>query len=60
MTIYQDATEMIGKTPLLRLGRLAKEHGALLVIINRNETALDDMADILLRGETGEILPALN
>ncbi|MCJ7624591.1 MAG: cysteine synthase A [Anaerolineaceae bacterium] len=26
MTIYQDATEMIGKTPLLRLGRLAKEY----------------------------------
>lgn len=26
MTIYQDATEMIGKTPLLRLGRLSKEH----------------------------------
>ena len=26
MTIYQNATEMIGKTPLLRLGRLAKDH----------------------------------
>jgi NAD-dependent deacetylase len=38
---------------------LAKRNGALLVIINRNETALDEIADVLLRGETGKILPDL-
>jgi NAD-dependent deacetylase len=38
---------------------LARRNGAFLVIINRNETALDDMADVLLRGETGKILPGL-
>lgn len=37
----------------------AKQGGALLVIVNRNETALDEFADVLLRGEAGEILPRL-
>jgi NAD-dependent deacetylase len=38
---------------------LAKRNGALLAIINRNETALDDLADALLHGEIGTILPNL-
>jgi len=38
---------------------VAKENGALLAIINRNETALDQYADVLLHGETGAILPQL-
>ncbi|MFC1671933.1 NAD-dependent deacetylase [Planctomycetota bacterium] len=38
---------------------LAKQNGALLVIVNRNETALDDMADAVIQGEIGTILPEL-
>lgn len=35
---------------------IAKRCGATLVIINREETALDDDADIVLRGDIGDIL----
>ena len=35
---------------------LARRSGALLAIINREETALDDEADIVLRGDIGDIL----
>jgi len=38
---------------------LARRNGALLAIVNRNETALDDLADVLLQGEIGSILPSL-
>lgn len=58
--IFIAAGSSLAVHPAASLPVLAKEHGALLVIINRNETALDDLADILLRGETGEILPGLN
>jgi NAD-dependent deacetylase len=35
---------------------LARRHGAHLVIINGEETPLDDEADLVLRGDIGEIL----
>lgn len=35
---------------------LARKRGATLVIVNRDETALDDDADIVLRGDIGDIL----
>ena len=35
---------------------LARRNGAILAIINREETALDDEADIVLRGDIGDIL----
>jgi len=35
---------------------LAKENGARLVIINREETALDAAADLVVRGSIGEVL----
>jgi NAD-dependent deacetylase len=38
---------------------LAKAAGARLVIVNGEPTAFDDMADAVLRGPIGEILPAL-
>lgn len=38
---------------------LAQRNGAQLVIINRDETALDDEADLVLRGDIGDILEAL-
>lgn len=57
--VFIAAGSSLAVQPAAGLPALAKKHGALLVIINRNETALDDLADVLLHGETGEILPEL-
>ena len=38
---------------------IAKQSGARLIIVNAEETAYDYMADALLRGSIGEILPAI-
>lgn len=38
---------------------LAKEHGATLVIINRDPTPLDAVADLVIHGEIGSVLPSL-
>ena len=38
---------------------LAKEAGARVVIVNAQETPMDEIADAVLRGSIGEILPAL-
>ncbi len=38
---------------------LAKQGGARLIIVNRTETPLDDIADIVLREEIGKVLPAI-
>jgi NAD-dependent deacetylase len=43
-------------TPAADLPRLAKERGARLVIINRDPTPLDSIADATLRGLSGELL----
>jgi NAD-dependent deacetylase len=45
--------------PAAALVPIAKRNGARLVIVNGEETAYDDMADVVLRGPIGEILPAL-
>ena len=34
----------------------AKEHGATLVIINKDPTPLDDIADLVIRASAGEVL----
>jgi NAD-dependent deacetylase len=39
---------------------IAKRHGALLAIINRDETPLDDLADFNERGSIGEFFKELN
>jgi NAD-dependent deacetylase len=38
---------------------VARMSGARVVIVNGSETAMDDLADAVLRGQIGEILPAL-
>lgn len=43
--------------PVAGLPRRAKEHGATIVIVNREPTACDGLADVVLRGQAGEILP---
>jgi NAD-dependent deacetylase len=57
--VFLAAGSSLAVQPAASLPVLAKQNGALLIIINRNETALDHVADVLLRGETGQILPEL-
>lgn len=38
---------------------LAKQAGARVVIVNGEPTAMDDVADVVLRGPIGELLPAI-
>ncbi len=45
--------------PVAGLPSLAKKHGAKIAIVNSDPTACDRLADILLRGRAGEILPAV-
>lgn len=45
--------------PAAQLPQIAQQRGASLVIIDRAETALDEMADVVIRGEAGEILTGL-
>lgn len=58
-----DAMICIGSSlivyPAADLPALAKRAGALLIIVNRDPTGLDDWADHVLRGQAGEILPLL-
>ncbi len=45
--------------PAASIPRLAKAAGARLVIVNREPTPLDGIADAVVRGEIGAVLPAL-
>ena len=45
--------------PAASIPRIAKQAGARLVIVNRDETALDNLADLVVRGEIGTVLPAV-
>ncbi len=46
--------------PAASLPRLAKASGATLVIINKTETPLDDLADIVIRRPIGETMRAVS
>ena len=45
--------------PAASLPRAARRAGARLIIVNRDPTPLDGMADAVVRGEIGAVLPAL-
>lgn len=45
--------------PAAALPVVAKRAGARLIIVNRDPTPLDQAADAVLRGEIGQVLPAL-
>ena len=45
--------------PAASLPRLARAVGASVIIVNRDPTPFDDIADIVVRGEIGAVLPAL-
>ena len=47
-------------TPAADLPVIAKEHGARLVIINRDPTPLDYFADAILRDPIGAVLTAID
>ena len=42
--------------PAAQLPQIARDRGAKLVIIDRAETALDRLADVIIRGEAGTVL----
>ena len=45
--------------PAASLPSLAKENGARLVIVNREPTPLDDLADIVIAGKSARSCPKL-
>ena len=45
--------------PAASIPRVARQAGARLVIVNRDPTPLDGLADAVVRGEIGAVLPAL-
>ncbi|MHA1377927.1 MAG: NAD-dependent protein deacylase [Candidatus Helarchaeota archaeon] len=45
--------------PVANLPNIAKSNGAKLVIINDEETPKDHLADIIIRGKIGEIMPKI-
>lgn len=60
LSAVADAMVVVGSSlvvyPAAQLPQIAKQRGAALIIIDRAETALDDLADIVIRGEAGAIL----
>jgi NAD-dependent deacetylase len=63
LTAACDAFLAVGSSlvvqPAAGLPRRARRLGATLVIVNREPTPLDDLADAVLNGEAGVLLPAL-
>jgi NAD-dependent deacetylase len=63
LTVTCDAFVAVGSSlvvqPAAGLPRLAGRLGAALVIVNREPTPLDHLADAVLHGEAGTLLPAL-
>jgi NAD-dependent deacetylase len=63
LTAGCDAFVAVGSSlvvqPAAGLPRMASRLGATLVIVNREPTPLDHLADVVLRGEAGTLLPAL-
>jgi NAD-dependent deacetylase len=45
--------------PAASFPEIAKEGGAVLIIVNRTETPLDGVADLVVRDEIGKVLPRL-
>lgn len=45
--------------PIADVVPVASMHGARIVIVNAEPTAMDDLADVMLRGQISEILPAV-
>lgn len=63
LSAVADAMVVVGSSlvvyPAAQLPQIARERGAALIIIDRAETALDDLADVVIRGEAGPVLSSL-
>jgi NAD-dependent deacetylase len=63
VSLVTDLMVVVGSSlvvnPAARLPAIAKERGAGLIILNRTETPLDDLADLVVRTESGPTLHAL-
>jgi len=63
LTAACDAFVAVGSSlvvqPAASLPRTARRLGATLVIVNREPTPLDELADAVVHGEAGILLPAL-
>jgi NAD-dependent deacetylase len=46
-------------TPICLVVPIAKQHGARVVIVNGSATDMDELADVLVRGAIGELLPRI-
>jgi NAD-dependent deacetylase len=49
----------LGVYPVAAVVPIAKQCGARIAIVNAEPTEMDDLADAVLRGSIGEILPRL-
>jgi NAD-dependent deacetylase len=49
----------LGVYPVAGVVPLAASHGAKVVILNAEETAFDELADVVVRGQISEVLPQL-
>lgn len=60
VSAVSDVMVVIGSSlvvyPAAQLPQIARERGAKLVIIDRAETALDELADVVVRGQAGLVL----
>jgi NAD-dependent deacetylase len=45
--------------PAAGIPRLAREYGARLCIVNAEPTPFDGLAEVVIQGKAGEILPAI-
>jgi len=58
-----DAVLVVGTSgvvyPAAYIPRIAKDHGAVVVEVNVEESAVTPIADFFLRGKAGEVLPRL-
>lgn len=58
-----DCLIMVGSSLLISpanfIPRIAKQYGAKLIFVNRENTALDELADVFLKGNAGEIFREL-
>jgi NAD-dependent deacetylase len=70
--IYRDAKQLVDKSDLVLIGGsslevapvsslplLAANHGARLIIVNREPTYMDERAEVLVQAEIAEALPAI-
>lgn len=63
LSVNADLMIVVGSSlvvyPAAQLPQMTKQHGGKLIIIDRAETALDALADLVIRGEAGPVLTTI-